>query len=202
MCYSGYMTENMVEQKETPTAGPEGAVNTSGAQASGKKAERSYEVVAVIPIELFVPGNRKKVREAINDPEGKNNNKFVRVFPTADINNTNSKSDASRIGRHIKDFSAYEYEIYEIRDKDPWSKAVCEIVNDEIKKYRPEKERNNVKKIREKLQEKRGKECYLDTEIIFAMPFVPDNSVSKSGVDGEADINENTGIVISLLINM
>ena len=196
------MTENMVEQKDTSTAGPEGAVNTSGAQASGKNAERNYEVMAVIPIELFVPGNRKKVREAINDPEGKNNNKFVRVFPTADINNTNSKSDASRIGRHIKDFSAYEYEIYEIRDKDPWSKAVCEIVNDEIKDCKPGEDKSYAGKIKKKLQNNNSKEQYLDTKIIFAMPFASEEKETDKKAEDIADINENTGVVISIQIHV
>ena len=211
MCYSGYMTEDMVEQKEPAKAGPEGAVSTSGAQASDKNAERSYEVVAVIPIELFVPGNRKKVRKAINDPNGENSGEFVKVFPPLDIENPHS-----RIGGHIKDFSAYEYEIYEIRDKDPWSKAVCEIVNEEIENCKLGKDKIYAEKIKKELlneSKKDGKKWYLDIEIILAMPYVAEdeekNNADKKklytadmSADDIADINKNTGIVISIQISV
>ena len=144
MCYTQSMTENMVEQKETPmrrnscyrlwkwllgsiaalkeatvaipedavagpegavagpegaVAGPEGAVNTSGAQASGKNAERSYEVVAVIPIELFTSHNLDTVRRSIQ------NNKMVCC---EDLTGRN------KIERYIQQFSAYDYKIYHL----------------------------------------------------------------------------------------
>ena len=196
MCYTESMTENIVEQQETATAGPEGAVNTSGAQTSGKKAERSYEVMAVIPIELFVPGNRKKVREAINNSEGKNGGEFKQVFPPANMDDPHS-----RIGQHIKDFSAYEYEIYEIHSNS-WSKAVCEIVDDEIKGCKPGEDKSYAGKIKKKLQNDNSKEQYLDTKIIFAMPFASEEKETDKKAEDIADINENTGVVISIQIHV
>lgn len=196
MCYTESMTENIVEQQETATAGPEGAVNTSGAQTSGKKAERSYEVMAVIPIELFVPGNRKKVREAINNSEGKNGGEFKQVFPPANMDDPHS-----RIGQHIKDFSAYEYEIYEIHSNS-WSKAVCEIVDDEIKGCKPGEDKSYAGKIKKKLQNDNSKEQYFDTKIIFAMPFASEEKETDKKAEDIADINENTGVVISIQIHV
>ena len=119
MCYSGYMTENMVEQKETPTAGPEGAVNTSGAQASGKKAERSYEVVAVIPIELFTPNNRMLFKECLETNYKKNG-----------CDDDSRISTASRISTHIKNFSTYEYEIYVPKSKN--DKTLKDMIDKEM----------------------------------------------------------------------
>lgn len=197
MCYSEHMTENMVEQKEAAVAEPEGAANTSEVQANGEDTKRSYEVMAIIPIELFVPGNRKKVREAINNSEEKNKNEFVRVFPPVDIKNPHS-----RIGDHIKDFSAYEYEIYEIHNNNPWSKAVCEIVNDEIKNCKPGEDKSFAEKIKKKLKDDNDKEQYLDTKIIFALPFASKEKEVNKMAEDTADINENTGVVISIQINV
>ena len=152
MCYSGYMTENMVEQKETATAGPESAVNTSGAQASGQNAGRSYEVVAVIPIELFTPNNRmlfKKCLEANYKKSG--------------------CDDASCISKHIKDFSAYEYEMYVPKSKDDktWKDMInkkmgCEL-NDKI--------------------------CVSNVDTMVAIPHVPESKEGKE--DSQEENNQN-----------
>lgn len=232
MCYSGYMTENMVEQKDTSmrrnsgyrlwkwllgsiaalkeatVAVPEDATGTYGKQSSKTNPpKRSYEVVAVIPIELFVPGNRKQVRKKIrsgvrpgeiNNSEEEAGKEFTQIFPV-----DNPKHN-SKIGKYIKDFSAYEYEIYELqskqdedskKDEDSWSKAVCEIVNKEIGKCKPD-EQEIYEAIKGKLQKGDNNECYLDANIILAMPFVPKKD------NNTADINENTGIVISIQISV
>jgi len=230
MCYSGYMTENMVELKETPAwrsssyrlwkwllgsitalkesveAVSEDATGTYGTQPSNTNSpKRGYEVVAVIPIELFVPGNRRQVRKKIrsgakpgeiNNSEEEAGKKFTQIFPD------DNPEHNSKIGKYIKDFSAYEYEIYELQskqDKDSWSKAVCEIVNNEIGKCKS-KYKSDDKEIYEaikgKLQKGDNNECYLDTNIILAMPFVPKKD------NDTADINKNTGIVISIQISV
>lgn len=225
MCYTESMTEqkdtsmrrnsgyrlwkwllgSIAALKETTVAVPEDATGTYGKQSSKTNPpKRSYEVVAVVPIEFFTPSNRKKVR---NELLQKSNN-FRLVFSPSNVNNLHSKPH-SRIGEHIKDFSAYEYEIYEIINRDPWSKAVCKIVNEEMKKCKPE-ENNYAKEIIEKLIKNDKMERYLEVKIILAMPFVPENSKEnaaneeKSDTDESsmADINQNTGIVISIQISV
>ena len=160
MCYSGYMTENMVEQKETPTAGPEGAVNTSGAQASGKKAERSYEVMAVIPIELFTPNNRKLFRKCLETNYHKNECDY-----------------ASRISKHIKNFSAYEYEIYVPKSKN--DKTLKDAID---------------KKMR---CESNGEICVSNVDTMVAIPYAPESKEEKE--DGQEEGNNRNWILKRLL---
>ena len=102
--------EDAVAGPEGVVAGPEGAVNTSGAQASGKNAERSYEVVAVIPIELFTSHNLDTVRRSIQ------NNKMVCC---EDLTGRN------KIERYIQQFSAYDYKIYQVKN----SGLHCQIMS-------------------------------------------------------------------------
>ena len=176
MCYSGYMTENMVEQKETvvrrstnhhlrkwltritvalkgaEVARPECATCTCGNQhGTTRSSMRSYEVVAVIPVELFTPNNRMDFREYLNEGYKRNY--------------------TSPISDHIKDFSAYEYEIYVPKNK---KSETCKAILNKISDH----------------------SWNIDVEIMVALPHAPR---SRKG-NQEADMYINTGATIVIVI--
>ena len=178
MCYSGYMTEDMVEQKEPAKAGPEGAVSTSGAQASDKNAERSYEVVAVIPIELFTSHNLDTVRRSIqNNKMGCNGGNYK----YEDLTGRN------KIGRYIQQFSAYDYKIYQV---------ICnECKNSGLHSQ-----------IMSKCNEVLGQEFKIEKnhiEVLLAFPAKKSQTkASGSGSEDSAEMFENTSITISIIVSI
>ena len=135
MCYS----ENMTEQKKDTARGREvmkdptnrrktlrslceaikfRLVSRARTSIESPPKKRGYEVVAVIPIELFTPNNRKDFRDCLE-----------KEYELA-----NKCQEESRISEHIKDFSAYEYEIYVPKNKnsDIWKDMInkkmgCEL---------------------------------------------------------------------------
>ena len=165
---------------EGAVAGPEGAVNTSGAQASGKNAERSYEVVAVIPIELFTSHNLDTVRRSIQ------NNKMVCCEDLTGPESKDSEDLAGRnkIGRYIQQFSAYDYKIYQVKNSGLHSQIMCkcnEVLDQEFK----------IKKDH--------------IEVLLAFPAKNKKSQTEgSGVEPEdsAEMFENTSITISIIVSI
>jgi len=176
MCYSGYMTENMVEEKETPmwrnsgyrlwkwllgsiaalkeatVAIPEDATGTYGKQSSKTNpTKRNYEVVAVIPVELFTPNNRMDFRKYLKEGYKRN--------------------DTSPISDHIKDFSTYEYEIYVPKNK---KSETCKAIFNKISDH----------------------SWNIDVEIMVALPNAPGSRKDNQ----EADMYINTGATIVIVI--
>ena len=190
MCYSGYMTENMVEQKETATAGPEGAVNTSGAQASGQNAERSYEVVAVIPIELFTQKNLNLLQEDGNDSYN-----FSPVTGTCE-----SSDEMGRISieKHIRRFSAYCYKIFKITPRSDGKESLHSIIlnmlNEQVRDEDDQLENKNDN----------GESGFkLDQiEILLAVPDKVSESRPADREKDSAEMFENTSITISIIVSV
>ena len=113
--------------------------------------KRNYEVVAVIPVELFTPNNRMDFRECLKEKYEPNGN--------------------SRISDHIKDFSAYEYEIYvpENGESETCKAIFNKIIDDNWN---------------------------IDVDIMVALPHAPK---SRKG-NQEADMYINTGATIVIVI--
>ena len=197
MCYTESMTENIAEQQETATARPKGAVNASGAQASGKNAERSYEVVAVIPIELFTSHNLDIVRDSIQDNIKEcsgGNYEYIELTESKSQDNAVQKSGDSeeqtgrnKIGRYIRQFSAYNYKIYQF---------ICnECENSGLHSQ-----------IMSKCNEVLDQEFNIEKnhiEVLLAFPAKESQTEgSGSGPEDSAEMFENTSITISIIVSI
>lgn len=178
MCYSEHMTENMIGQQETAVAESEGTVNTSAAQASDQNAERSYEVVAVIPIELFTQQNLKFIQDELKKDE----NDYYQFVPIIIECKSSNKKGRDRIEQHINNFSSYCYKIFQIKPKNESCGqslhcTILKMLNEKIK---------DIKFVLDQI------------EILLAVPA----SVEADGSQDSAEMFDNTSITISIIVSV
>ena len=189
MCYTENMTENIAGQKEVAAAELEDVASADKAQATGANPDRSYEVVAVIPIELFTSHNLDIVRRSIQDNKvgcSSDNYKYVDL--------TESKSQVSeeqigrnKIGRYMQQFSAYDYKIYQV---------ICD-----------EYENSSLhSQIMSKCNEMLGQEFKIERnhiEVLLAFPVKKSQTKgSESEPEDSAEMFENTSIAISIIVSI